>query len=215
VNPWFQFVLILLLLNNFVLLFADGMKARIRLLAVQGVLLAFLPLMMPLSRDFIYALFFCLAVLGIKGLCFPWLLGRTLRRVIREPYIPPGLGYKLATLAGIPALILSLWLETQLPIAPGFFPFLLFPAAFSTIFTGFVVLVGRMKAITQVIGYLVVENGIFLLGLPLMAEGGGIWFEMVILLDVLAAVFVMGIAIHHISDAFESIVVGRFCALKD
>jgi hydrogenase-4 component E len=191
------------------------MKMRIRLMAAQGVLLALLPLLMPLSRDFTHALLFCLAVLAIKGLCFPWLLGRILRRVIREPQIPPLIGYNLSILTGILALVFSLWLEARLSVAPGFLPFLLFPAAFSTVFTGFVLIVGRMRAITQVIGYLVVENGIFLLGLPLMFEAGGLWFEMVILLDVLVAVFVMGIAIHHISDAFESIAVGRFCVLKD
>jgi len=118
-------------------------------------------------------------------------------------------------LAGILALIFSLWLEARLPVAPGLFPFLLFPAAFSTIFAGFVLIVGRRKALTQVIGYLAAENGIFLLSLPLMSAAGGFWFEMIILLDVLVAVFVMGIAINHISNAFDSLDVGRFCALKD
>jgi len=216
VNSLAQFIFILLLLNNFALPATGDIKMRIRLLAAQGLLLALLPLLMPAAGgDFLHALFFCLAIFGIKGLCLPWLLGRTLRRVIREPHISPRIGYNLSLLAGIPALIFSLWLETRLPVTPGFFPFLLFPAAFSTIFTGLVLIVGRMRAITQVIGYLVAENGIFLLGLPLLSAAGGFWFEILLLLDVLVAVFVMGIAIHHINDAFESIAVGRFCALKD
>jgi len=214
-NALAQFVIILLLLNNFALLAAGGMKTRIRLMAAQGLLLALLPLLMPGTRDFTHALLFSLAVFSIKGLCFPWLIGRTLRRVIREPALPPRVGYNLSLLAGILALIFSLWLETRLPVAAGFFPFLLFPAAFGALFTGFVLIVGRMMAITQVIGYLIAENGIFLLGLPLLSASGGFLFEMVILLDVLVAVFVMGIAIHHINDAFESIAVGRFCSLKD
>ena len=214
-NTLSQFIIILLLLNNFALLATGNMKLLIRLTAAQGFLLAFLLLLMPVGRDFMHTVFFCLAVLGIKGLCFPWLLTRTLRRVIKEPQISPRIGYNLSILAGILALIFSLWLETRLPVAPGFFPFLLFPAAFSTIFAGFVLIVGRMKAITQVIGYLAAENGIFLLSLPLLSEAGGSWFEMLMLLDVLVAVFVMGIAINHISHVFESIDVGRFCALKD
>jgi hydrogenase-4 component E len=184
-------------------------------MAAQGFLLALLLLLMPVGRDFTHPLFFSLAVLGIKGLCFPWLLRRTLRRVIKEPHLAPRIGYNLSLLAGILALVFSLWLETRLPVASDFFPFLLFPAAFSTIFAGFVLIVGRKKAITQVIGYLATENGVFLLGLPLLSEAGGFWFEMLMLLDVLVAVFVMGIAIHHISNAFESLDVGRFCALKD
>ncbi|MDR0466108.1 MAG: hydrogenase-4 component E [Deltaproteobacteria bacterium] len=214
-NALIEFVIILLLLNNFALLSTAAMKTRIRLLAFEGVLLALLPLLMAEGLNFAYALLFSLAVFAIKGLCFPWMLGRTLHRVISEPRLPPRIGYNLSILTGILALVFSLWLESRLPIAHGFFPFLLFPAAFSTIFSGFVLIAGRMKAITQVIGYLVVENGVFLLALPLMSSDGGFLFEMVILLDVLVAVFVMGIAIHHISDAFETIAVGRFCALKD
>ena len=210
-----QFVLILLLLNNFALLSTGNMKMLIRLMAAQGMLLALLALLMSMSQDFTQAFLFCLAVLGIKGLCLPWLLRRTLDRVIRESRVSPRFGYNLSIMVGILALVFSLWLETRLPVAPDFFPFLLFPAAFSTIVVGFVLFVGRMQAIIQVIGYLAAENGIFLLSLPLIVSASGFWLEMLILLDVLVAVFVMGIAISHISNAFESLNVGRFCALKD
>ena len=63
-------------------------------------------------------------------------------------------------------------------------------------------------------GYLVTENGIFLLGTPLMSAGA-VWFELTLLLDLFVAVFVMGIAINHISSKFETIDVGRFRSLRD
>ncbi|MCL1890405.1 MAG: hydrogenase-4 component E [Desulfovibrionaceae bacterium] len=214
-NVPFQFVIILLLLNTFALLSTGSIKMLINLTAIQGMLLALMPLLMPMSRDFSYTLFFSLTVFGIKGLGLPWLLKRSLRRAIREAQPDPGFGYNLSLLAGLLALIFSLWLERRLPVvAPGFFPFLLFPAAFCTVFTGFVLIAGRMKAITQVIGYLVAENGIFLLGLPLLSAGG-FSFEMLILLDALAAVLVMSVAMDHIRDAFESTDVGRLSMLKD
>ena len=68
-------------------------------------------------------------------------------------------------------------------------------------------------ALSQVMGYLVAENGIFLLGIPLMTAGA-VWFELTLLLDIFVAVFVMGIAINHISHTFESIDVG-FHDLRD
>lgn len=210
-----QCVLILILLNNFGLLSTGNMKMLIRLTAAQGIFLALLALLMPVSREFPQALLFCLAIFGIKGLCLPWLLRRTLRHVIKDPRLSPRFGYNLSILAGILALAVSLWLAPRLPLAPGFFPFLLFPAAFCTIVAGFVLLVGRMRAITQVIGYLAAENGIFLLSLPLIAATDGFRFEMLVLLDVMAAIFVMGIALNHISKAFDSLNVGRFRALKD
>ena len=80
--------------------------------------------------------------------------------------------------------------------------------------TGLVLVVGRVTALSQVMGYLVAENGIFLLGIPLMSAGA-IWFELTLLLDIFVAVFVMGIAINHINDTFESIDVNRFHNLRD
>ncbi len=66
------------------------------------------------------------------------------------------------------------------------------PTALATMFSGFLLLITRRKAITQVLGYLILENGIFIFGvllsaaLPLMVEAG-------VLLDLLVGIFVMGI----------------------
>ena len=86
--------------------------------------------------------------------------------------------------------------------------------ALTTLFTGLIVVVNCAKALTQVIGYLVAENGIFILGIPLMTEGS-MWFELSILLDVFAAIFVMAIAINHINSAFASIDLTHFRNLRD
>ena len=71
-----------------------------------------------------------------------------------------------------------------------------------------------MTALSQVLGYLAMENGIYAFGMafaiqePLMVEMG-------VLLDVFVAVFVMGIAIHHISREFDHIDTDKLSALKD
>ena len=63
-------------------------------------------------------------------------------------------------------------------------------------------------------GYLVMENGIYLLGVP-MAQEDAVWLELSILLDILVGAFVMGIAIHHINRAFNSTDVEEFASLRD
>ena len=115
--------------------------------------------------------------------------------------------------SGLACLVFSLWLEGRLPMTPGLFPPLLLPAGLTTLFCGLLLVVGRATALSQVMGYLVAENGIFLLGIPLMTAGA-VWFELTLLLDIFVAVFVMGIAINHISHTFESIDVG-FHDLRD
>jgi hydrogenase-4 component E len=66
----------------------------------------------------------------------------------------------------------------------------------------------------QVLGYLVMENGIYTFGMA-MSESQPLMVELGILLDVFMAVFVMGITIYHINREFDHIDTDRMSALKD
>ena len=82
------------------------------------------------------------------------------------------------------------------------------------IFVGLFVLVSRRIAIGQVLGYIVLENGIALFGLT-VAGHEPLLIELGILLDVVVGVFVMGIAIVHINREFDHIEVDRLATLRD
>ena len=209
-----QTVMVALVCVNLAYLAVTRLRTLTRITAIQGALLALVPLLFPGSEGPGHAALLSLAVIAIKGVGFPWLLARTLSRLEVNPLVEPYLGFNLSLVAGVAGLLFSLWLETRLPFPPGLFPPLLFPAALTSIFTGLTLVVARRKALTQVIGYLAAENGIFLLGTPLSGQGS-VWMELSVLLDVFVAVFVMGIALHHISRTFESIDVGSFCSLRD
>ena len=58
------------------------------------------------------------------------------------------------------------------------------------------------------------ENGIFLLGVP-MAHVDAIWLELSVLLDILVGVVVMGIAVYHIHRVFDSTYVDNFATIRD
>jgi hydrogenase-4 component E len=79
---------------------------------------------------------------------------------------------------------------------------------------GFLVLMARRKAISQVIGYLIMENGIFIFGL-LLADAMPVLVEAGALLDLLVGVFVMGIVINHINREFSSLDTSRLSALRE
>jgi hydrogenase-4 component E len=76
------------------------------------------------------------------------------------------------------------------------------------------VVVTRRKAITQVIGYLAMENGIYAFGLA-TAVRAPLLVELGVLLDIFAAVFVMGIAILHIRREFDHIDTDRLTMLRE
>jgi hydrogenase-4 component E len=90
----------------------------------------------------------------------------------------------------------------------------LLPGALFTILSGLMIIISRRKALTQVIGYLAMENGVYAFGAALAVEEP-LLVEMGILLDVLVAVFIMGITIHHISREFDHIDTDRLSELKD
>jgi hydrogenase-4 component E len=91
---------------------------------------------------------------------------------------------------------------------------ILIPVAMFTVIIGLFIIVSRKKAITQVLGYLAMENGIYAFGAAFALQEPLV-VEMGVLLDVFVGVFVMGIAIYHISREFDHIDTDRLSALKD
>ena len=88
------------------------------------------------------------------------------------------------------------------------------PAALYTIMIGLFMIVARRKAITQVLGYLAMENGIYVLG-PALAVHNPLLVEAGILLDVFVGIYVMGVIMLHIRREFDHIDVDRLSQLKD
>lgn len=211
-----QIILILLLLSNFLILASSNYYFIIRFVSAQGLMLAGMLLLNALLNGSIgmKELGLVFVIILIKGIILPYILEHTRKKITVGQLIVPRIGYRLSVFVGLCFFLFSLWVESRLYLVRDIFFPLLLPIAMTTLFCGFLLIVGRMKALTQVIGYLVAENGIFMIGLPLML-GHSSWFEFAIMLDLLVAVFVMGIALTHINQTFESIELDKFSNLRD
>jgi hydrogenase-4 component E len=214
VTGWVDTLMVLLILTNLRLLGSSRIGACIRTAAAQGALLGTLPLLAHAPGIAPRVLFIAAAAVGLKAVAFPWLLFRTLRgaRVRRE--VEPFVGYTASLLAGVGALAVSFWIASRLPLPDPTVSTLLIPVALSTILVGLFLIVSRRKALMQVLGYLVFENGIYAFGVGVAYESP-LLVELGVLLDVLVAVFVMGIAVFHISREFDSIDTTRLSSLRD
>jgi hydrogenase-4 component E len=153
------------------------------------------------------------ASIGIKGIAFPVLLLRAMREAEVRREIEPHVGYSLSILIGLAALLLALWLSGRLPLPLAPVSSLVVPVALFTSFVGLFVIISRKKAITQVLGYLMLENGIYTFGVGLV-QGTPMLIELGVLLDVFVAVFVMGITIFHINRQFDHLDTDRLALLK-
>jgi hydrogenase-4 component E len=213
---WSDTFLVFLILSNLLLLGSSRLAIYIRVAAAQGFVLGLLPILThledPGSRIALLT-GLGLVTMGVKGVLFPWLLFRALEqaKVRREP--KPFVGYSLSILVGIVALAMSLRVAARLPLPSSGFSPLAVPVGLFTFFVGLFLIISRRKALTQVLGYLVLENGIYTLGVALVAEVS-ILVELGVLLDAFVAVFVMQIAIYHISHEFNSTDVDRLTSLR-
>jgi len=198
---------------NLVALGSGRLPTLIRTIALQGVAIGVMPLM--IERDFNWRV--CLvaaATVAGKGLVIPGLLRRAMRTANIDREIEPYIGFVPSLLLGAGGAIAAVALASMLPLLPEHAGSLLAPGAIASVLTGFVLLIGRTKAISQVCGYLILENGIYLFGLlllramPLLVEAG-------ILLDLTVAVFVIGIIVDRIQRAFDSLDTRKLTALRE
>ncbi|MBI2975657.1 MAG: hypothetical protein HYY33_01760 [Chloroflexi bacterium] len=126
-----------------------------------------------------------------------------------QPYVNVATSLILAGLLVLLAYAITrpLVLVSALPTRGGL------PLAMGLIFVGLFVVITRKKALTQIVGFLVMENGIALLavlgtfGIPLIVELG-------VFLDVLMGFLVMQVFVYHIHGTFESIDVDQLNELK-
>ena len=204
-------ILILLLLTNFFILGTSNLRSAIHGVALQGILLSVLPLFVE-SEATLRLVAIVAATLAIKGAVIPGLLLKALRDVHIRHEVEPYLGFVPTLFLCAIGTALALLFADLLPLAPADRSGLFVPASLATLFSGFLGLTTRRKAISQVTGYLVLENGIYVFGLLLYQS---MIVEVGILLDLLVGIFVMGIVLNHIQREFSSLDTERLSRLRE
>jgi hydrogenase-4 component E len=207
-------VFILVVVIDLFLLASSRLGAAIRTVAIQGALLAMLPLLL-LRGDHVvgHAVVLAMGALAVKGIVVPRMMFSAIREASIRREMEPILGFVPSMVLGGIGVALAFAFSSRLPLPNEAHPFLV-PTALSTVWAGLLLVVSRKKAVNQVLGFLVLENGVFVFGLllsdfmPLMVEAG-------VLLDLFAAVFVMGIVMFHINREFSSLDTEKLSALKD
>ena len=206
-------LLIVTLALNFVALGVSRIRAVIHAVALQGAVLGFVPLFV--HRDLgIRGVLLIVATIGLKGFIIPRFLLHAMREAEIQHEVSPVVGFTSSLLLGAAGTGLALLFSNTLPLASEHADLLLVPTSLATVWTGFLMLTTRQKAIMQVLGYLLLENGIFLFG-SLLLEAMPALVEVGVLLDLFTGVFVMGIIVHHISREFSSTSTEHLTKLKE
>jgi len=213
VTPWINALLVMVLLLNLLFSVTSRLSVLIRGFAVQAGVIAVLAILLD-NIDSIHAWIVAAAIFAIKSVAIPYFLNRSVIRMNARRETEPVISYGLSLLLAFSGTALAFGLASRLPVETRRAGALLAASAFATMFVGLLLLVSRTKALTEVVGYLVLENGIFLFGLTLIKKMP-LMVEMGILLDVFVGAFVMGIVIYNIHRTFDHIDVGALTSLKD
>lgn len=205
-------LLITFIITLFYIAIANRILTHINVLAFQGVLLfavVFLQLneINPLNLTLIL-----LETIVFKSIAVPMFMAYVIKRnnITREsePYLPNFVSLIITTLIVIITILLANSVDDK------HLDKIFFVVALSSLFTGLYFIATRRKIITHVIGYLIIENGVFVLSLavgnemPMLVNLG-------IMLDIFASVLVLGIFLNKIGDVFKNIDVDQLSNLKD
>jgi hydrogenase-4 component E len=208
--PAVDILLTLILLSVLFSLGSSRIMALIKIIAFQGIMVSLVPLLIHPESSVGSSVFYGL-ILVVRGIAIPCLLMFVVGKIAIRRSIEPYVGYNASLAVGLMIIVFAIYItgRLNLPVDPG--SPLVIPAAITLLLAGLFLLMARRKAVTMVIGYLVMENGIYLMGSGLAAP----IVEFGILLDVLVGVMLMGIFLHNIQSAFDDIDTTLLRTLKD
>jgi hydrogenase-4 component E len=205
-------LLIIFIISLFYVSIANRIITYVRVLALQGFILfgvTFLQLHEIQTWNLVLIL---LETIVFKAVAVPVFLSYLIKRnkITREtePYLPHFISLMITTLIVVVTVLLASSIkDTHLDK-------IFFIVSLSTLFTGLYFIASRKKIITHVMGYLMIENGVFVLSLAVGNEMPNL-VNLGIMLDVFASVLILGIFLNKIGDVFKAVDVDQLSNLKD
>ncbi|AHF05257.1 formate hydrogenlyase [Marichromatium purpuratum 984] len=212
-----QFVLLqaaLVLFLSFGLLSQTRLLAAIHAFAWQGALIAAVTLTVAIAGHAHHLYFSALLTLVLKAMLIPWMLHRLVRRLALERHTETLSHPALVSMAAVALVIFSYWVVVPIVAEELTFTRNIVAVSLAVVLIGLLMLVARQQAVAQVLGFMSMENGLFLAavsataGMPLVVELG-------VAFDVLVAMVLFGVFFFQIRDSIDSLDVDRLNRLTE
>lgn len=191
---------------------ANRIITYVKVLSLQGFILFGVTFMQLQEINTLNLVLILLETIVFKAIAVPVFLDYLIKRnnITREaePYIPNFLSLVITTIIIVVTILLANSVKDD------HLDKIFFIVALSTLFTGLYFIATRKKIITHVMGYLIIENGVFVLSLavgnemPMLVNLG-------VMLDIFASVLILGIFLNKIGDIFNNVDVDQLSNLKD
>ena len=212
-----QLVLVLaalVLFTSFVLLEQSRLVSAIHVFAWQGALVAAITALVAATEGAAHLYISAGLTLGLKAFLIPWMLHRLVQRLDLERYTEALSRPALVIIAALALTIFSYWLVLPIVAQELVFTRNILAISLAAVLIGLLMMVTRRKAVLQVLGFMAMENGLFLAavsatnGMPLVVELG-------VAFDVLVAMILFGVFFLQIRESIDSLDVDRLNRLTE
>jgi hydrogenase-4 component E len=192
-----------LVLMSFLLLYQDRMNSLINIFALQAAVLSMSVAWQALIQDAPHLYVTATIALAFKALVIPLALQRIVRRLGIQRAIETVVGIGPTMLAGIGLVALSILVMLPVTVGADFLTREDLAFALSVVLLGLLIMVTRRNAVSQVIGFMSVENGLVLAAAG--AKGMPLVVEISVAFSVLIAFIVIGIFLFRIRERFDTV----------
>jgi hydrogenase-4 component E len=204
----------LLLLLAFAMLTQRRIISLINLFTLQGLVLMLATLVVAYTTQQNHLYVSAAATLVLKVILLPWFLYWLIHKLNVRWDVESVVNIPVQMLIGIALVIFAFNLAAPISQMAGTITKSALGIAIASILLSFLMMITRRKAVSQVIGFLSMENGLFFAatsatyGMPMVVELG-------ILFDVLVAALIFGVFFFHIRETFESLDIHHLEKLKE
>jgi hydrogenase-4 component E len=209
-----HFLVVLFAVSLLYISISGRLEAYVKVLFMQGLIIFLVVTLEAAVLNSINYIFLMVETLGFKTIIIPLILFKAIRKMdVRrevEPYMMNFHSLVITSMIMIFSFVLAfLSVKYSSEIRP-----LYFGVSISTILIGLFIIMSRKKIITHIVGFIVLENGIFLLSLSIAREMPLV-VNMGVLLDIFIGIFLLVIVLKRIHSTFEEIHIDQLTDLTD
>ncbi len=207
-----EFILLGVLAATYLMVVAKRVPALMKSFQYQSLFLSFMALYSGFIQKQIDLYFIAFLIIALKVFIIPYVLGRIAKKINVDENLGLFVNVQLSLVVALFLTYCSGTFASVLGFKHNFIS-LAITVALSVIFIGGFLMISRMKAFAQVVGLLVMENGIFLFASSIYG-GMPFFVEIAIFFDVFVSVIIMGLFVYRINKFFTHIDVGKLSRLK-
>jgi hydrogenase-4 component E len=192
-----------MLVTSFALLYQERIAAVLNAFAAQSVLLALAVAWAAWSDNRPDLFITALIALTLKGIIIPLALRRTVERLGIHREVEKVVGVGVALIVGLALTALAQALVVKVASGTASHAREALALALAIVLLGFLMMIVRRNAVTQVVGFMSMENGLILAATG--ARGMPLVVEVSVAFSVLIALFVFAVFVFRIRERFDTI----------